>query len=121
NIGVWGPGSTDYGRFVQQNRLLEQEVRKLGGIKWLYAQAYYTDDEFTEIYDRKWYEALREKYHATYMPTVSDKVRVDISKAAQPPATWSDWLRSTVWGVWPISGLYGVWKTLYQRDYLLAK
>jgi len=46
---------------------------------------------------------------------------VDISKAAQPPATWSDWLRSTVWGVWPISGLYGVWKTLYQRDYLLAK
>ncbi|RMX76438.1 hypothetical protein D0869_10725 [Hortaea werneckii] len=121
NIGVWGPGSTDYGRFVQQNRLLEQGVRKLGGIKWLYAQAYYTDDEFTEIYDRKWYEALREKYHATYMPTVSDKVRVDISKAAQPPATWSDWLRSTVWGVWPISGLYGVWKTLYQRDYLLAK
>ncbi|RMY33703.1 hypothetical protein D0866_05743 [Hortaea werneckii] len=121
NIGVWGPGSTDYGRFVQQNRLLEQGVRKLGGIKWLYAQAYYTDDEFTEIYDRKWYEALREKYHATYMPTVSDKVRVDISKAVQPPATWSDWLRSTVWGVWPISGLYGVWKTLYQRDYLLAK
>lgn len=121
NVGVWGPGSTDYARFVQQNRLLEQKVRELGGIKWLYAQAYYTDDEFTEIYDVKWYERLREKYCATYLPTVSDKVRVDITKAGKASETWAGWLGEVAWGVWPVSGLYGVWKTLYQREYLLAK
>ncbi|TKA72283.1 hypothetical protein B0A55_06181 [Friedmanniomyces simplex] len=121
NIGVWGPGSTDPGRFVAQNRRLEQKVRELGGIKWLYAQAYYTEDEFREIYDQEWYEGLRTKYHAEHLPTVFDKVKVDLSGMEADKATWSGWLRGVVWNTWPVSGLYGVYKTLAGREYLLAK
>lgn len=54
NVGVWGPGSTEFPRFVEENRELEQKVRQLGGIKWLYAQAYYTLSEWNEIYDMDW-------------------------------------------------------------------
>ncbi|KAK4543712.1 hypothetical protein LTR36_005357 [Oleoguttula mirabilis] len=117
NVGVWGPGSTDYARFVEQNRQLERKVRELGGIKWLYAQAYYTEAEFTDIYDRQWYDELRERYHATYLPTVYDKVKVDLTKADAYPATWSDWLRRQAWSTWPVSGVYGVLKVLYEREY----
>lgn len=54
NVGVWGPGSTNFSKFVEENRELEQKVRRLGGIKWLYAQAYYTQEEWNEIYDMEW-------------------------------------------------------------------
>ncbi|KAF7197021.1 Delta(24)-sterol reductase [Pseudocercospora fuligena] len=123
NIGVWGPGSTNYSKFIQQNRTLEQKVRELGGIKWLYAQAFYTAEEFWSIYDRKWYDVLREKYHATYLPDVYQKVGVDLTKASGrfDTSTWTGWAKSMVWSVWPVSGVYGVLKTLYQREYLLAK
>ncbi|KAK0342602.1 hypothetical protein LTR02_016812 [Friedmanniomyces endolithicus] len=122
NVGVWGPGSSNYDRFVDQNRRLERKVRELGGIKWLYAQAYYTEDEFREIYDQKWYEVLREKYHATHLPSVFEKVKVDLSQTSQVDTrSWSGWMRSAAWNMWPVSGLYGVYKTLSGRDYLLAK
>lgn len=54
NIGVWGPGSQNFPQFVEENRALEQKVRQLGGIKWLYAQAYYTLNEWNDIYDMDW-------------------------------------------------------------------
>ncbi|EGP92099.1 unnamed protein product [Zymoseptoria tritici ST99CH_1A5] len=121
NVGVWGPGSTNYSRFIEENRELEQKITQLGGIKWLYAQAFYTEDEFWSIYDRKWYDALRQKYNATYLPSVYEKVRVDLSKATAPPEGLSAWLSAQFWNVWPMSGLYGVAKTLLQKEYLLAK
>ncbi|TAQ84834.1 hypothetical protein B7494_g6828 [Chlorociboria aeruginascens] len=62
NFGVWGPGSKNRIEFVRQNRLLEHKVDELGGRKWLYAHAYYTQDEFWSIYDRTAYDALRAKY-----------------------------------------------------------
>jgi len=121
NVGVWGPGSTDYARFIGQNRQLEQKVRELGGIKWLYAQVYYTEDEMWSIYDKAWYDKLREKYQATYLPTVYEKVKVDVSKLNMYSDSWSAWLRQMAWNAWPVSGLYGVWKALSEREYLLAK
>ncbi|KAK4560393.1 hypothetical protein LTR86_005589 [Recurvomyces mirabilis] len=121
NIGVWGPGSTTYSRFVEQNRLLESKVRELGGVKWLYAQQYYTEDEFDAIYDREWYNDLREKYNATYLPTVFEKTKVDLSQSDSDITTWSGWLRKVIWNTWPFSGLYGVFRTLSARDYLLLK
>lgn len=121
NVGVWGPGSTDYAQFISQNRSIEKKLRELGGIKWLYAQAFYTEDEFWQIYDKKWYDSLREKYHATYLPNVWQKVRVDLSKAHAANESWSAWAQSMFWKTWPMSGLYGVAKTLLDRDYLLAK
>ncbi|EME50000.1 hypothetical protein DOTSEDRAFT_144519 [Dothistroma septosporum NZE10] len=121
NIGVWGPGSSNYVRFIEQNRQLEHKLRELGGIKWLYAQAFYTEDEFWSIYDRKWYEALREKYHAAYLPSVFEKVGVDLSKTHASTDQRSTWLRTQLWRVWPVSALYGVVKTLLEREYGLAK
>ena len=140
NVGVWGPGSTSYPHFVEQNRILERQVRELGGIKWLYAQAYYAEDEFNEIYDREWYDKLREKYRATTLPTVFEKVRVDLRSSGIDTTTWTGWLCSKAWEVWPVSGLYGkcypsgrvlnlandimcsgVWATLSHHEYLLAK
>ncbi|KAK3053286.1 hypothetical protein LTR09_005455 [Extremus antarcticus] len=121
NVGVWGPGPTNYAKFVDVNRKLEKKVRELGGIKWLYAQAYYTEEEFWGIYDKRWYDGIREKYKAGYLPDVFQKVRVDVSKAYAKPASWSGWVKEVAWGVWPVSGVYGVLKTLYEREYLLAQ
>lgn len=121
NVGVWGPGPPNYAQFVELNRQLEQKLRELGGIKWLYAQAYYTEEEFWDIYDKPWYDGLREKYRATHLPTVYQKVHVDLSNMDKKPETWSGWVKSLIWNVWPVSGVYGVLKTLYEREYLLAK
>lgn len=122
NFGVWGPGPKDRKKFLEQNRLLEHKVDELGGRKWLYAQAYYTEEEFWTIYDREAYEALRQKYGASYLPNVYDKVKVDI--AAEEEARKRSWLvRSSqcFWGIWPLSGLYGVYKAWRGGEYLLQK
>ncbi|KAI9826830.1 MAG: hypothetical protein M1832_005769 [Thelocarpon impressellum] len=111
NVGVWGPGPTTASEFVELNRALERKVRELSGMKWLYAHAYYTRDEFWSIYDQPWYEALRAKYDAASLPNVYDKVVVD-------PAAQRDAFRG-LWRLWPLRGLYGVAKTLLGSDYLL--
>lgn len=81
NIGVWGPGrqkgrdKKELDEFVEDNRELEREVRERGGTKWLYAQTYYTADEFWAIYDKETYDALRKTWKAETLPTVFDKVK----------------------------------------------
>jgi len=44
------------------NRLIEQKVRELGGIKSLYSESYYEPQEFWATYDRSAYDALKRKY-----------------------------------------------------------
>src|SRR5271170_3142809 len=66
NVGIWGIGPTNTDKFVNVNRQLEQKVHELRGKKWLY----YTEEEFWAIYEQKLYDALRPKYHATYLPSV---------------------------------------------------
>jgi delta24-sterol reductase len=75
NIGVWGPGPKAFPSFVAKNRALEQKVKELGGLKWLYAHSYYTEDEFWDIYDKEEYDAVRSKYHAETLPSVYQKVK----------------------------------------------
>jgi FAD/FMN-containing dehydrogenase len=41
---------------------VEDEVRRLGGIKSLYSDSYYAPDEFWRIYDGGAYRALKERY-----------------------------------------------------------
>lgn len=76
NIGIWGPRITNYERFVATNRLLEKELAKSSGKKWMYAHAYYTEEEFWNIYDKPWYDNLRKAYHAEYMSSIYDKIVV---------------------------------------------
>lgn len=112
NVGVWGPGPRDRAAFVAKNRALERKVRACGGMKWLYAHAYYSEAEFWEIYDRGWYEALRAKYHAQALPTVYDKVHTETEDRRSVP-------RKVMMAVWPLSGLYGVFKALLGGNYML--
>ena len=67
-----------YDEFLKANRLIEQTVSKFGGKKWFYAHSYYTEKEFWTRYDRKRYDTLRTKYHATTLPTIYDKVTVKV-------------------------------------------
>ncbi|KAE9986757.1 hypothetical protein EG328_004775 [Venturia inaequalis] len=123
NIGVWGAGPCDREQFIAINRKLEKTVTDLGGIKWLYAQTYYTEAEFWEIYDRKAYDAIRAKYGASNMPTVYDKVKVDVEaeRQARAQATKTQKMKNRLKEVWPVRGVYAVAKVVVAREYLLEK
>jgi len=45
-----------------RNRLIEAKVRELGGLKSLYSDSYYTQDEFWRIFDRDAYRELKARY-----------------------------------------------------------
>ncbi|TEY38114.1 hypothetical protein BOTCAL_0497g00040 [Botryotinia calthae] len=117
NIGLWGPGSKNRDEFFRQNRQLEKKLADLGGFKVLYSHTYYTETEFWELYDRKWYENLRSKYSATSLPTVYDKVKVDISKFSEAKLSWYEWILK----LWPIAGLVGIRSAIRSKDYLLHR
>jgi len=76
NVGVWGSEIADHAKFVRKNRQIETEILKLGGKKWSYAYSYFTQKEFWRMYDKPKYDALRQKYGATYLPTIHDKLTV---------------------------------------------
>ena len=63
NFGFWdvvpNPEKHPMGHF---NRLVENKVRELGGIKSLYSDSYYPEDEFHQIYNGEAYAALKKKY-----------------------------------------------------------
>ncbi|KAG6223671.1 hypothetical protein E4U34_000744 [Claviceps purpurea] len=119
NIGLWGWGPPSHDDFVSKNRALEDKLVELGGRKWLYAHTYYNQEEFWRVYDqnRGWYEDLRQKYHATTLPTVHDKVRIDIDAAREERKKAKQSLKSR----WPVGGLYGIWQAIKSRDYLLHR
>ncbi|KAK5994208.1 Delta(24)-sterol reductase-like protein [Cladobotryum mycophilum] len=113
NIGVWGWGPrNNYEEFIHKNRALEDKLVELGGRKWLYAHTYYSEEEFWKIYNRPWYQALREKYSATTLPTVYDKVKIDIEAKKQERKKWTSSFVSN----WPVGGLYGMWLAVRSGD-----
>jgi len=63
NFGFW---DTVYSRRALEpghfNRLVEREVARLGGIKSLYSDSYYPEQEFWALYDRRAYDALKRTY-----------------------------------------------------------
>ncbi|KAL5363108.1 hypothetical protein BJX96DRAFT_177782 [Aspergillus floccosus] len=117
NFGLWAPSPfrRKSPEFVAQNRRLEQKVHELGGRKWLYAHAYYTEDEFWAIYDKGQYDRLRKRFHAAYLPDLYHKVRVNLA-----PEGNRGWM-GMLWEIWPIRGLYGVYKACRGGDYLIRK
>ncbi|KAI8626108.1 FAD binding domain protein [Xylariaceae sp. FL1651] len=119
NFGVWGPGPKDYEELVRLNRLIEHKVHELGGKKTLYAQAYYTKDEFWNTYNKPAYDAVRTTYHADHLPSVYDKVKVN--EAAKRKAKDQSRMPSILRDKWPFQGLYGVYKAWRGGDYLLQK
>ncbi len=61
NFGFWGSVPTDK-QAGYYNSLVEAKVTELEGRKGLYSDAYYTEDEFWEIYDKPTYDSLKQKY-----------------------------------------------------------
>jgi FAD/FMN-containing dehydrogenase len=63
NFGFWDvvPTRTKFeeGHF---NRLIERKIMELGGIKSLYSDSYFTEDEFWRLYNRDAYDQLKRKY-----------------------------------------------------------
>lgn len=110
NVGLWGQGPLNHNAFVYLNRHLESTLQELGGMKWGYAHHYYPESEFWPMYDRAWYEGLREKYHATSLPSVYDKVRVKSASATSSPSHTSAAakIKHRILDHWPMSGLYGL-------------
>ncbi|KAL9065264.1 MAG: hypothetical protein Q9161_008343 [Pseudevernia consocians] len=118
NIGLYGWGPSQPDEFVKANRDLERKVRELGGMKWLYAQTYYDEEEFWDIYDREWYDALREKYDAAALPSAYDKVKAAADGGKQAIGTN---LGSRLGSLWPFSGFYGIKKAIDSGAYLAAR
>jgi delta24-sterol reductase len=124
DVGIWDMGPQDRQAFIKLNREFEAKVTELGGMKCLYAHSYYTEQEFWDIYDEEKYVALRSQYHAQSLPSVYDKVKVDL-QGARASETWSEWAQRQVWDTWPLGGLYGVASAtkglVVQSDFLLKK
>lgn len=67
----------DYSKIYKLNVEIEDEIRRLGGRKWFYAHVYYSKKDFWDIYDKNWYEKLRQKCHAKEVfPDVYEKTHV---------------------------------------------
>ncbi|KIV81326.1 hypothetical protein PV11_03517 [Exophiala sideris] len=128
NIGVWAPCPS--GNRIGCNRRLEAKLKSLRGMKWLYADTFYTEEEFWCIYDRKWYSGLRKKYGAENLPDVYEKVRTIIEDGRQnlgilPSITgvfsgdsclhdvWK-----AVWSVWPLVGIKAIFSAIRGVEYL---
>lgn len=62
NVSMWGFGPTQYDKFIAKDHELERKLREPRGMKWLYAHTYYEEDESWELFDRRWYDGLRQKY-----------------------------------------------------------
>ncbi|KAI0443429.1 FAD binding domain protein [Xylaria telfairii] len=118
NFGVWGPGPA-YDKLVILNRRIEHKVHELGGNKTLYAQAYYTEEEFWQSYNKPAYDVVRTKYHADHLPSVYDKVKVD--EAAKKKAKEQTRMPAFLRDKRPFQGLCGVYKAWRGGDYLLQK
>ena len=123
NIGLWGPLPPSHTASSQLNinRAIESKLSSLGGMKWLYAQTFYTESEFWKIYDRMWYQGLRRKYKAEGLPDVYAKVgpRAEgLVVRERGEMRWREWCWETVW---PLKGLYGVMSAVRGGDYLRKK
>ncbi|KAF5710921.1 24-dehydrocholesterol reductase [Fusarium mundagurra] len=119
NIGVWGWGPSEPEKFKAKNQALERKLVELGGRKWLYAHTYYTEEHFWEMYDRPWYQRLRERYFATTLPSIYDKVKTrDLDASGKDDKGWG---LGALLNKWPIGGIYGMILAFYSGDISLHR
>lgn len=118
NIGLWGDAAKVAGGYVQANKDVERKLEELNGMKWLYAQTFYSEEEFWRGIDKEWYEQLRRKYRATSLPSVYDKVRAK-QEGGQSASDGS--LLDRMATIWPVPGLIGLARSIQSGDYLLAQ
>jgi delta24-sterol reductase len=120
NVGIWGPYPSSEADYIRINRALEEKVQDVGGLKWLYGRVFYTEDEWWKIYDQSKYNALREKYRATGLPSIWEKVKHRGRKEEVEPGI-KGMLKRIIRKNGFLSGVYGVYKALRGGDYMLRK
>ncbi|KAF2774316.1 FAD-binding domain-containing protein [Teratosphaeria nubilosa] len=113
NLGIWGsPHVPTLEDHIETNQAVERKLEEVGGMKWMYGVNYQCEEDFWRQFDRQWYEGLRRKYHAEWMPTIFDK-------AATNPETLRKFARGlTLRDVWPfvfpgvvVTCLWRAWRT----------
>lgn len=119
NVGVWGPWGKKHKSFNAANKALEAKVKDLQGAKWLYAQTFYSKEEFWEIYDQESYERLRQKYAAVNLPDVYQKVKQPESPNVAP--TWLASLWEIIFSFWLIGGLYGLFQAWRRANHIMRR
>ena len=63
NFGFWDVVADHVARPPgHRNRMIEQRVRELRGLKSLYSDSYYTEEEFWSLFDREAYRRLKARY-----------------------------------------------------------
>jgi FAD/FMN-containing dehydrogenase len=63
NFGFWDVVTDAVARPEgYRNRMIERTVERLGGLKSLYSDSYYTEDEFWHIFDKGAYAKLKARY-----------------------------------------------------------
>ena len=63
NVGFWSTVALEPGEDpTTHNRLIEDEVDRLGGRKSLYSTAFYSQDHFWELYNGPVYEVLKKRW-----------------------------------------------------------
>ncbi|KOS17027.1 Delta(24)-sterol reductase [Escovopsis weberi] len=120
NFGIWGRVRGGRRTVVDRNRALERKVAELRGKKCLYGEAFYTEDEFWSQYDRPAYDRLRQRYRAQHLPSVYDKIKVDVvTEESAKRANWRARMGNAVMNTWPMPGLRGMRALLAGSEYLL--
>lgn len=76
NVGVYGlPRNGKPFDPVEVNKGLEDKATELGGRKMLYAQSFYSQDEFWSLFDKPAYDAIRTRYGgADVFPSIDKKL-----------------------------------------------
>jgi delta24-sterol reductase len=120
NVGVWGPYPSSETEYVRANREIEAKMRELGGLKWLYSRVFYTENEWWLVYDEQKYDALRQRFNATSLPSIWTKVKDRGSKEDFGKGV-KGVLKRIVKGNAFLSGLYGIYKAVRGGDYMLKK
>lgn len=70
------------------------------------------------MFNREWYDALRDKNEATSVSSVDETAKIDV--AAEKNAAERAGLNSVL-TIWPISGFYDIKKVIESRTYLQAR
>lgn len=131
NIGLWGCSpshASTPAKYTSLNRDLERKLKELGGMKWLYAQTFYTPSEFWSVYSKstkQWYLDLRKKYRAGGLASVYEKVG-PIDKGLRSGTDATNQTTTNRWkyillNVWPLGGLWGLWKAIRSGSYKEAR
>lgn len=114
NIGIWGtPSDPTVGYWLNVNKRLEQKLREIGCMKWMYGVNLENDEDFWGQHDKAWYDELRKKYHAEWLPSIADKARTTPEKCEEQigSCSWKDYILFKYFPGFCVTALCRAWRS----------